>query len=376
MFALDATMSRQPTWDMACALQADMFREAAAIGSLDIRLVYYRGLNECRATGWISDSAQLAKLMSKIDCQGGNTQIGKVLSEARREAVASGVRAVVFVGDAMEEAVDDLCAKAGELGLLKVPVFMFQEGHDAVAEQAFREIARLTGGAWCRFDPGAAAQLRELLRAAAAYAAGGREALLRLSKTRQRCGQADRPDEVSRRRRFASRPGDGKPAMLFAAEATILTAMPTLIAGVVAVVVLYSLLQMFRAANPVVLARAIKIGGGVVALAVAAFTGFKGELAVAIPLGIFGAGLLGWSPFGASGFGNIGGMFGGGRSARPDRASRVRSQFLDMTPRSRQRRAVGPDRGRAPCRPLARRVRPAAADGDDRRLRRRERRAT
>jgi hypothetical protein len=183
VFALDATMSRQPTWDMACALQADMFREAAALGSLDIRLVYYRGLNECRATGWISDTAQLARLMGKIDCRGGNTQIGKVLSEARREAVAAAIRAVVFVGDAMEEAVDDLCARAGELGLLKVPVFMFQEGHDPVAEQAFREIARLTGGAWCRFDPGAAAQLRDLLRAAAAYAAGGREALLRLSKT-------------------------------------------------------------------------------------------------------------------------------------------------------------------------------------------------
>jgi hypothetical protein len=181
VFALDATMSRQPTWDMACTLQADMFREAAAIGSLDIRLVYYRGLNECRASNWISEPAHLAKLMGGIACQGGNTQIGKVLSEARREAVASGVRAVVFVGDAMEEPVDDLCAKAGELGLLKVPVFMFQEGHDDVAEQAFREIARLTGGAWCRFDPGAAAQLRDLLRAAAAYAAGGREALLRLS---------------------------------------------------------------------------------------------------------------------------------------------------------------------------------------------------
>jgi hypothetical protein len=183
VFALDATMSRQPTWDMACALQADMFREAQALGSLDIRLVYYRGLNECRASGWISDSAQLAKLMSKIDCRGGNTQIGKVLSEARREATSSAVRAVVFVGDAMEEPIDQLCVKAGELGLLKVPVFMFQEGHDEVAEPAFREIARLTGGAWCRFDPGAAAQLRELLRAAAAYAAGGREALLRLSKS-------------------------------------------------------------------------------------------------------------------------------------------------------------------------------------------------
>jgi hypothetical protein len=183
VFALDATMSRQPTWDMACALQADMFREAASIGSLDIRLVYYRGLSECRATGWISDSAKLAQLMGRIDCQGGNTQIGKVLSEARREAVASAVRAVVFVGDAMEENVDELCAKAGELGMLKVPVFMFQEGRDETAEHAFREIARLTGGAWCRFDPGAASQLRELLRAAAAYAAGGREALLRLSKT-------------------------------------------------------------------------------------------------------------------------------------------------------------------------------------------------
>ena len=183
VFALDATMSRQPTWDMACALQADMFREAAAVGSLDIRLVYFRGLSECRASGWISDTAELARLMGRIGCQGGQTQIGKVLSETRREAVASGVRALVFVGDAMEESVDDLCARAGELGLLKVPVFMFQEGQDAVAEQAFREIARLTGGAWCRFDPGAAAQLRELLRAVAAYAAGGRATLTRLSQT-------------------------------------------------------------------------------------------------------------------------------------------------------------------------------------------------
>ena len=181
IFALDATMSRQPTWDMACKLQADMFREAASLGSLDIRLIYYRGLDECRATSWISDSAKLARLMSKIDCRGGDTQIGRVLLAARREAAAAGVGAVVFVGDAMEEKVDDLCAKAGELGMLKVPVFLFQEGDDAVAEQAFREIARLSGGAWCRFDPGAATQLRELLRAATAYAVGGREALKRLS---------------------------------------------------------------------------------------------------------------------------------------------------------------------------------------------------
>jgi len=183
IFALDATMSRQPTWDMACQLQADMFREAGSIGGLDVRLVYFRGLNECRASPWISDTAKIARLMSTIQCQGGQTQIGRMLSDARKEAVASGVRAIVFVGDAMEENVDALCATAGELGLLNVPCFMFQEGHDAVAESAYREIARLTGGAWCRFDAGSAAQLRELLRAAAAYAAGGREALKRLAKS-------------------------------------------------------------------------------------------------------------------------------------------------------------------------------------------------
>jgi len=105
--------------------------------------------------------------------------------------------------------------------------------------------------------------------------------------------------------------------------------MPTLIAGAVAVIVLYLLLQMLRAANPAVLARAVKIGGGIVALAVAAFTGLKGELAVAIPIGIFGAGLLGWSPFSTSGFGNIGGLFGGA-SRSSGQSSRVRSQFLEM----------------------------------------------
>ena len=114
--------------------------------------------------------------------------------------------------------------------------------------------------------------------------------------------------------------------------------MPTLIAGVVAVIVLYSLLQMFRAANPAVLARTIKIVGGVVALAVAAFTGFKGELAVAIPLGIFGAGLLGWSPFGATGFGNFGAIFGGG--AALGRTEFARALAISRhEPRSRQRRA-------------------------------------
>ena len=184
IFALDATMSRQPLWDTACKLQGDMFREAAAIGGLDIQLVYYRGLAECGASAWVSQADRLAELMTRIDCRGGHTQIGKVLSHARSETERRKVQALVFVGDAMEEKIDDLCQAAGTLGLLGVPAFMFQEGYDAIAEQAFREIARLTKGAYCRFDPGSARELGELLRAAAAYAAGGMRALADLSARR------------------------------------------------------------------------------------------------------------------------------------------------------------------------------------------------
>jgi hypothetical protein len=184
IFALDATMSRQPTWDSACALQADMFREAASAGGLDIQLVYFRGLGECRTSGWVAGAEKLAALMLRIDCRGGHTQIGKVLRHARKEYAKQPVQAMVFVGDAMEEKIDDLCQAAGELGLLGVPTFMFQEGNDPVAENAYREIARLSRGAYCRFDTGAAHQLGELLRAVAAYAAGGIKALADLSARR------------------------------------------------------------------------------------------------------------------------------------------------------------------------------------------------
>jgi hypothetical protein len=177
IFALDATMSRQPTWDAACRLQAEMFEETGRVGGLSIQLVYYRGFSECRASRWVSDSRALRDLMTAIECRGGHTQIRKVLSHARREAGKGRVQGLVFVGDAVEEPVDDLCARAGELGLLSLPVFLFHEGHNPHAEGAFREIARLTRGAYVRFDRNAPGQLASLLRAVALYAVGGRKAL-------------------------------------------------------------------------------------------------------------------------------------------------------------------------------------------------------
>jgi hypothetical protein len=183
VFALDATMSRQPTWDMACRIQSEMFSAVGGPGGLEVQLVYYRGLGECRASRFVSDAAELGRLMGRIDCRGGETQIGRVLTHTAERAAENRVHALVFVGDAFEEQIDRVAALAGQLAVRGVPAFMFQEGHDPLTEKAFREIARLTGGAWCRFDAGAASELASLLRAVAVYATGGRKALTARSHT-------------------------------------------------------------------------------------------------------------------------------------------------------------------------------------------------
>jgi hypothetical protein len=187
VFALDATMSRQPTWDLACKVQAQMFEAADKVGGLAVQLVYFRGFDECRSSKWVVAPSALTKLMTQIDCRGGHTQILRVLRHVRNEASTTGVKALVYVGDAMEEPVDALCAAAGEIALIGVKAFMFHEGSDPVAGNAFKEIARLTGGAYARFDASAPNSLASLLRAAATYASGGLDALNRLA---QRDGQA------------------------------------------------------------------------------------------------------------------------------------------------------------------------------------------
>ena len=182
IFALDATASRGPTWDHACHVQAEMFEETAGLGGLAIQLCYYRGFNEFRATDWLTNTADLQDRMAAVLCLGGHTQISKVLQHAIKETTQKKVNALVFIGDCMEEDMDELCKLAGELGIHNVPVFLFHEGNDRAAERAFKQIARLTKGAYCPFDAGSAQQLRDLLSAVAVYAAGGHRALENFSK--------------------------------------------------------------------------------------------------------------------------------------------------------------------------------------------------
>jgi hypothetical protein len=181
IFAIDATASREPTWDQASHLQVEMFQVTEKLAGLEVQLVHYRGHREFQASGWLAESSALAQRMTAVRCRGGLTQIERVLRHAAQESTAGRVSALVFVGDCVEESPTQLYHAAAELALRGTPAFMFLEGHDGNAQSCFAEIARITRGAFCRFDSGSAAQLRQLLTAVAVYASGGRDALQRLT---------------------------------------------------------------------------------------------------------------------------------------------------------------------------------------------------
>jgi hypothetical protein len=175
IFAIDATASRQPTWDLACELQADMFTQSADVGALAVQLAYYRGLGELHFGDWETDTRALAARMSRVHCAAGRTQIARLLSAALKRR--DDARALVFIGDAVEESTAQLEKLAGECRLRGLPLFVFQEGRDPRVRTVFESMARISGGAYSEFDQRSAQRLRELLGAVARYAAGGRAAL-------------------------------------------------------------------------------------------------------------------------------------------------------------------------------------------------------
>jgi hypothetical protein len=182
LFVLDATASREPTWDHACTIQGEMFVAADALGGLEVRLAFYRGFDEFKVSRWTADGRELARLMGGVRCLAGRTQIARLLAYAAAQRRESRLDAVVFVGDCCEEDVDAVGHEAGQLGLLGLPVFVFQEGEDRTASRLFPQIAKLTRGAYCKFDRSSPDQLKRLLGAVAAYAAGGRTALLKYGR--------------------------------------------------------------------------------------------------------------------------------------------------------------------------------------------------
>jgi hypothetical protein len=175
IFALDATASRQPTWDQAAVLQAEMFEAAASIGNLHCQLVYYRGYNgECRSSQWFNNAKLLSDAMMKITCLAGHTQIEKVIKHAVREHAREPIAGLILISDACEEVASDLYAAAHEL---TAPVFLFQEGRSDLVAGVYTRIAEITKGAVAQFDNVSAGKLVDLLKAVAVFATGGVTAL-------------------------------------------------------------------------------------------------------------------------------------------------------------------------------------------------------
>lgn len=183
IFALDATASRQPSWDRACQLQSNMFLATQALGGLAVQLCYYRGFKEFHHSRWLQDSQLLLNSMNRVQCLGGYTQLARTLDHCLQETRRSQVQAVVIIADAIEESSDKLCNKAGQLGMLGTPLFMFQEGSDPGVANTFKQMAQLSHGAYAHFDDSSAAELAELLKAVATYASGGSVALKTLQSS-------------------------------------------------------------------------------------------------------------------------------------------------------------------------------------------------
>ena len=187
-FVIDATASREHTWDNAVQLQAQMFEEAGKVGTLAVQLIYFRGLNELSVSPWVTDTRTLADMMCKVRCESGHTKYQRVLEHIRNEHGIEPIAAAVLVGDQCEE--EQITLRNAALGL-GVPLFPFQEGDDRYAAGVFRELAQLTNGAYSQFSPNSARELAELLRAVAAFATGGLQALadLRSDSARKLLGQ-------------------------------------------------------------------------------------------------------------------------------------------------------------------------------------------
>ncbi|MDA0998358.1 MAG: VWA domain-containing protein, partial [Proteobacteria bacterium] len=85
LFGMDATASRQPSWDTAARIQGEMFTATQALGGLDIQLAFYRGFGEFKVSQWTDNGTELSRLMTSVFCLAGETQIRKLLVHAANE---------------------------------------------------------------------------------------------------------------------------------------------------------------------------------------------------------------------------------------------------------------------------------------------------
>ena len=166
IFGLDLTGSREGSLRQARIATKEMFDAIKAIGTIAVKLIYYRGRDECRQSKWFDDPDILSRSMRKLSCEVGGTQIARLLKLVLAEG--DKLSGVVFIGDHCEDDPDEILALAGALGKKSIPLFVFHECADdnersLSAKPIFMRMAEESGGVYIEFKPESSTVLRELL---------------------------------------------------------------------------------------------------------------------------------------------------------------------------------------------------------------------
>jgi hypothetical protein len=182
-FLVDATASRENTWEQAQTIQAKMFRSASGLRALKLRLVYFGG-NRLTKLNWNDNARNIAAHMAEVRCHSGLTQIIPGLQAFIDEKPENRADAIILIGDCFEE---DAATAAKTAALLKakgIKVFSFIEGEDWTAHSVFKTLATVTGGKFAKF--GNELPLDDLCEGVALMTSGGEKALTRLKNDKVR----------------------------------------------------------------------------------------------------------------------------------------------------------------------------------------------
>src|SRR5262249_42721485 len=174
-------------WDRAKVLQRAVFKAAAGSG-LEMKFAFYggddaAGVRRCRiTTRWITDPDDMAAVMDRAECSCGcYVNIRDVLAQSVKEAEERPLRAVIIVGDTFHDdpdGLDEAAISANRLRRAGARVVLVQLGDDLNTARRLQYLARVSGGAYFRFDPRTQErQFSEMWKAVSAYASGGEEAV-------------------------------------------------------------------------------------------------------------------------------------------------------------------------------------------------------
>ena len=176
-FLVDATGSRNKTWERAQGIQSKMFRAAHGIKAIKLRLVHFGG-NRLTTRDWEDDTKSVAAHMAAVRCRAGLTQILEGLQTFIDEAPEDRASAIILIGDYFEECSTQAKITSVRLKDMGIKVYSFIEGNDHTAQTVFRNLAEVTDGRFARF--GEDLPLADLCQGVALLASGGRKALRQL----------------------------------------------------------------------------------------------------------------------------------------------------------------------------------------------------